>query len=76
MTNKFMDALGAAAPVIWRNVWKFRVDPSTKQWRWTVTDADNGKIIGASTEAYHNLLECEANALRLGWYGVDGRIER
>lgn len=69
-----MDALGSEPPKKWRNVWKFTSKDG--QWRWQVTDADNGKIIGASTEAYHNLSDCEANALRLGWDGVDGKQAR
>jgi len=37
----------------------------TKQWRWRVT-ADNGKIIGASSESFKNRLDCIANAENLG----------
>lgn len=36
------------------------------EWRWRRT-ASNGEIVGASTEGYKNLHECEANAVRNGW---------
>ena len=35
------------------------------EWRWKVT-ADNGKIIGASTESYVNKSDCEYNIQSLG----------
>ncbi|ASP29930.1 DUF1508 domain-containing protein [Qipengyuania flava] len=34
-------------------------------WRWRRT-ASNGRIVGASTEAYRNRSDCEANARRNG----------
>ncbi|WP_420847800.1 DUF1508 domain-containing protein [Novosphingobium kaempferiae] len=34
-------------------------------WRWRRT-ASNGRIVGASTEAYVNKSDCEANARRNG----------
>ena len=34
-------------------------------WRWRRT-ARNGNIVGASTEAYHNYVDCVANARRHG----------
>lgn len=37
----------------------------TKQWRWRVV-ADNGNIIGASTESYWNKQDCIDNAKTLG----------
>jgi len=33
-----------------------------KQWRWRIK-ADNGKIIGASTESFKNKLDCSHNAI-------------
>lgn len=75
MANKFMDALGPAVPVKWRNVWEFYQDPK-KDWRWRVTDEGNHEPIGASTEGYRNLLDCEYNALRMGWDGVSGKHAR
>lgn len=32
-----------------------------RKWRWRIT-AGNGKIIGASSQGYYNLPECEYNA--------------
>lgn len=29
-----------------------------EQWRWSF-NAENGEIIGVSSEAYHNLVDCE-----------------
>ena len=47
--------------------WNIYQDASG-QWRWTRTAA-NGKIVGASTEAYHNRADCVANAQRNGYTG-------
>lgn len=33
------------------------------EWRWRRT-APNGKIVGASTEGYHNKADCQKNAQR------------
>lgn len=37
---------------------------SRGQWRWRMKDR-NGKIIGASTEAYRRLKDCRANLKRV-----------
>lgn len=37
-----------------------------KEWRWRRT-ASNGRIVGASTESYHNLSDCTDNAVRNGY---------
>ncbi|MDZ7721544.1 MAG: DUF1508 domain-containing protein [candidate division KSB1 bacterium] len=37
-------------------------------WRWRRT-APNGNIIGASTQAYQNKIDCKGNARRNGWKG-------
>jgi len=37
----------------------------TRQWRWQVK-ANNGNIIGASTESYFNKVDCVNNAISLG----------
>ncbi len=42
------------------------------EWRWRRT-ASNGEIIGASTEGYKNLHDCEANASIHGW-GVSEKV--
>lgn len=36
----------------------------TKKWRWRVT-ADNGRIIGASSQGYYNLEDCKENVKTL-----------
>lgn len=36
------------------------------EWRWRRT-ASNGEIVGASTEGYKNLHDCERNASLHGW---------
>jgi len=38
----------------------------TRQWRWRVK-ADNGKIIGASSESFKNKIDCIQNAQLLGF---------
>lgn len=38
------------------------------QWRWRRT-ADNGRIVGASTQGYSNRTDCVANARREGYTG-------
>ena len=35
-------------------------------WRWRVRDAENGKIIGRSSEGYKNRKEMEENLRRMG----------
>ena len=47
--------------------WEFYKD-SAGEWRWRRT-APNGRIVGASTEGYHNKSDCEDNARRNGWSG-------
>lgn len=37
-----------------------------RQWRWRVK-ADNGKIIGASSESFKNKIDCVHNAEILGF---------
>jgi len=37
-------------------------------WRWRRT-AQNGRIVGASTEGYNNRADCLANARRNGYAG-------
>lgn len=39
-----------------------------QEWRWRRT-APNGEVVGASTEGYHNRLECLENAHRNGYEG-------
>lgn len=36
-----------------------------KNWYWRIK-ADNGRIIGASSEGYRNLSDCKYNALSVG----------
>ena len=36
-----------------------------RKWRWTIK-ADNGNIIGASTQGYWNKLDCVDNATLVG----------
>lgn len=43
----------------------WEIKPSAGQWRWTRT-ASNGRVVGASTEAYVNRSDCIANARRNG----------
>ena len=38
------------------------------QWRWHRT-ADNGRIVGASTQGYSNRADCVDNARRNGYTG-------
>ena len=40
--------------------WEFYKDKNN-EWRWR-SIASNGKIVGASTEGFKNLLDCIANA--------------
>ena len=47
--------------------WEFYRD-AANQWRWRRI-APNGKTVGASTEGYANLVDCQANARRNGWNG-------
>lgn len=44
--------------------WEIYKD-SADEWRWKRT-ASNGRIVGASSEGYHNRSDCEANARRNG----------
>jgi uncharacterized protein YegP (UPF0339 family) len=41
---------------------QFKKHPITRQWRWRVK-ANNGKIIGASSESYWNKSDCIKNAV-------------
>lgn len=43
----------------------FRVKKLRYEWRWRVT-ADNGRIIGSSSESYVNKSDCEYNIKSLG----------
>jgi uncharacterized protein YegP (UPF0339 family) len=45
--------------------WEFYKD-ERGLWRWRRI-APNGRIVGASTEGYHNRLDCIANAERSGF---------
>ncbi len=45
--------------------WEIYQD-NAKKWRWRHT-ADNGNIIGASSESYNARGDCEENAKRHGW---------
>jgi uncharacterized protein YegP (UPF0339 family) len=47
--------------------WEIYKDPKGL-WRWTRIAANN-RIIGASTEGYHNRVDCIANAQRNGYRG-------
>jgi len=47
--------------------WEFYKDPSS-QWRWRRI-APNGRIVGSSSEGYHNQSDCIANAKRNGYKG-------
>ena len=44
---------------------KWEIYKATDGWRWRRT-ASNGRIVGASTEAYVNRSDCESNARRNG----------
>ena len=47
--------------------WEFYKDNAKKpEWRWRRT-APNGRVVGASTEGYHNKSDCLANAVRNGF---------
>jgi len=48
--------------------WKIYQD-TAGQWRWRRI-APNGKVVAASTEAYHNRTDCIANAKRNGYSGI------
>jgi len=50
------------------DTWEFYKD-NAGQWRWRRTAA-NGRIVGASSEGYHNRADCVANAQRNGYTGV------
>ena len=47
--------------------WEFYKD-TQNQWRWRRV-ASSGRIVGESSESYHNKADCEANATRNGWMG-------
>ena len=47
--------------------WQFYQDAGG-MWRWR-RSASNGKIVGSSTEGYHNRSDCVANAVRNGYPG-------
>jgi len=47
--------------------WEFYKD-SAGQWRWRRV-AENGRVVGSSSEGYRNKSDCEANARRNGWRG-------
>jgi uncharacterized protein YegP (UPF0339 family) len=42
-----------------------------KGWRWRMTDARNGKIIGASTESYSRRIDAVRNLDRVGAVALD-----
>jgi len=44
------------------NGFEFYKSSLLRKWRWRIT-ANNGKIIGASSQGYWNLSECKYNAL-------------
>ena len=50
------------------DIWEFYKDnnPRKAEWRWRRT-APNGRIVGASTEGYHNKTDCIDNAIRNGY---------
>lgn len=50
------------------DTWEFYKDnnPKKSEWRWRRT-APNGRIVGASTEGYHNKADCIDNAIRNGY---------
>lgn len=47
---------------------KWEIYQSSSGWRWKRV-APNGRIVGASTEAYANRSDCVANARRNGYAG-------
>ena len=49
------------------DTWRIYQD-SKGEWRWE-RKADNGRIVGASTEGYKNRADCVANAKRNGYTG-------
>lgn len=49
--------------------WEFYEDKKG-EWRWRRT-APNGNIVGASSEGYVRLIDCEANAIRHGYNDTD-----
>lgn len=48
-----------------KDTWEIYKDVA-KRWRWRRTAA-NGRIVGRSSQGYHNKEDCEDNALRNGW---------
>jgi outer membrane protein OmpA-like peptidoglycan-associated protein len=56
------------------DLWEFYKDAGDK-WRWRRT-AQNGNIVGASTEGYSNRSDCDANARRNGWESNELQHER
>jgi len=50
-----------------RDKWEFYLDKSG-DWRWRRV-ATNGRIVGASSEGYKTLTDCEHNARRHGYTG-------
>lgn len=52
-------------PLGWDDVWRFYPDKAGK-FRWT-RRAQNGEIVGASSQGYFSIRDCEANAARMGW---------
>ncbi|GGH74387.1 MAG: DUF1508 domain-containing protein [Bacteroidetes bacterium] len=48
-----------------RDTWEFYKDEADL-WRWRRT-AVNGRIVGASSQGYHNRQDCVDNAERNGW---------
>ncbi len=56
------------------DLWEFYKDAGDK-WRWRRT-AQNGNIVGASTEGYSNRSDCDANARRNGWESNELHHER
>ncbi len=48
--------------------WEFYKD-NRDEWRWKRT-ATNGRIVGASSEGYHNRQDCVANAKRPAYTGT------
>lgn len=48
------------------NTWEiYRGGLGSKEFRWRVV-ASNGRIVGASSEGYHNRKDCAGNAIRIG----------
>jgi len=50
------------------NAWQFYRD-AQGAWRWRVVAAENGIIIGASSQGYASRVDCHSNAKRLGYAG-------